>query len=307
MKETFYQKKGLAIEQIAAELFLLSKNDKLPIISELQEKYELSRGTVQNALSFLKEVKAIETESRGHLGTYIKEIDYQILQSYVVKNQLTATMPLPYSKLYEGFATGLYLAFKEGDIKLNMVYIRGSEDRIDAVKKGLYDMAVVSRFAAEHEIKINKTIDIALKFGPKSYLSEHVLLLASKEHQSITDGMRVGIDRDSLDHLMLTNEHIKGKEVELVEVPANQLIYALRENQIDAGIWNYDEIVDKNYEDLNVQFIPLKEEHKAMNEAVIICRKENLVIESICKKNIVIRKMLDIQNKIKNGQMTPRY
>lgn len=307
MKETFYQKKGLAIEKVAAELFLLSKDDRMPIISELQEKYDLSRGTVQNALSFLKEIDAIETESKGHLGTYIKKIDYRILQSYVVKDQLTATMPLPYSKLYEGFATGLYLAFKESDIKLNMVYIRGSEDRIEAVKKGLYDMAVVSRFAAEHEIRTNGTIDIALKFGPKSYLSEHVLLLASKEHESIIDGMRVGIDRDSLDHLMLTNEHIEGKNIELIEVPANQLIYALRENQIDAGIWNYDEIIDKNYEDLNVQFIPLKEQHKAMNEAVIICQKDNLVIESICRKNIEVEKMLETQDKIKNGLMTPRY
>ncbi|MER2173145.1 MAG: GntR family transcriptional regulator YhfZ [Carnobacterium sp.] len=307
MKETFYQKKGLAIEKVASELFLLSKDDRMPIISELQEKYELSRGTVQNALSFLKEIGAIETESKGHLGTYIKKIDYHILQSYVVKDQLTATMPLPYSKLYEGFATGLYLAFKESDIKLNMVYIRGSEDRIEAVKKGLYDMAVVSRFAAEHEIRANGTIDIALKFGPKSYLSEHVLLLASKEQESIIDGMRVGIDRDSLDHLMLTNEHIEGENVELVEVPANQLIYALRENQIDAGIWNYDEIIDKNYEDLNVQFIPLKEQHKAMNEAVIICQKDNLVIESICRKNIEVEKMLETQDKIKNGLMTPRY
>jgi len=307
MKETFYQKKGLAIEKIAAELFLLSKGNKMPIISELQEKYELSRGTVQNALTFLKEISAIETESKGHLGTYIKEVNYQVLQSYVVKDQLTATMPLPYSKLYEGFATGLYLAFKEGNIKLNMVYIRGSEDRIEAVKKGLYDMAVVSRFAAEHEIQANGNIDIALKFGPKSYLSEHVLLLASKKHKTIMDGMRVGIDRDSLDHLMLTNEHVQGKNIELIEVPANQLIYALRENQIDAGIWNYDEIIDKNYEDLNVQFIAVKDQYKAMNEAVIICQKDNLVIKSICKKNIGIEKMLEIQNKIKNGTMTPRY
>lgn len=307
MKETFYQKKGLAIEKIAAELFLLSKGNKMPIISELQEKYELSRGTVQNALSFLKQVRAIETESKGHLGTYIKTIDYQILQSYVIKDQLTATMPLPYSKLYEGFATGLYLAFKEGNIKLNMVYIRGSEDRIEAVKKGLYDMAVVSKFAAEHEIQRNGNIDIALKFGSKSYLSEHVLLLASKKHKTIIDGMRVGIDRDSLDHRMLTNEHVQGKSIELIEVPANQLIYALRENQIDAGIWNYDEIIDKNYEDLNVQFIELKEQYNAMNEAVIICQKDNLVIKSICKKNIAIEKMLEIQNNIKNGTMTPRY
>lgn len=121
------------------------------------------------------------------------------------------------------------------------------------------------------------------------------------------DGMRVGIDRDSLDHLMLTNEHVQGKNIELIEVPANQLIYALRENQIDAGIWNYDEIIDKNYEDLNVQFIAVKDQYKAMNEAVIICQKDNLVIKSICKKNIGIEKMLEIQNKIKNGTMTPRY
>lgn len=134
-KDDLYQKRGVVIRAIAAELLTLNIHDRMPIISDFQKEYSISRGTVQNAIAFLKENQAIQTESRGHLGTYITDINYAILQDYAFANQLSATMPLPYSKLYEGLATGLYLTFKSYNIKLNMAYIRGSEDQFRLLNK----------------------------------------------------------------------------------------------------------------------------------------------------------------------------
>ena len=262
-KDGLYQKKGVVIRAIAAELLTLNIHDRMPIISDLQEQYSISRGTVQNAIAFLKENKAIQTESKGHLGTYITDINYAILQEYAFSNQLSATMPLPYSKLYEGFATGLYLTFKNYSIKLNMAYIRGSEDRINAVEQGVYDFAVVSKYAAEKAINSGTKIKVVMEFGNKSYLSKHILLIAN-DALTIEDGMRVGIDHDSLDQQELTNFLIKGKNVDLIEIPSNQLIYALQENQIDAGVWNYDEIAERNYKDINYQTIPTSKEFDKM-------------------------------------------
>lgn len=307
MGESFFKKKGIAIEKIAAELYLLSVNDRLPIMNELQEKYGLSRGTVQNALSFLKSEEAIKTKSRGHLGTFIEEIDYKKLQSYANADRLIGTMPLPYSKLYEGLATGLYTMFNDQHIKLNLAFIRGAKERIEASESGTYDFAVVSRFAADEEIRNGRDIAIVLSFGPSSYLSKHVLVFSDKEKTAIEDGMKIGIDEDSLDHYHLTKDLVENKKVTLVNYPANQLIHAIREREIDAGVWNYDEIVEKGYSDLKIVDIPVQSYHVSISEAVVVCSKERLMIQSLFKKNISIEQMHDIQRKVKTGQMVPRF
>ncbi|WP_277631170.1 GntR family transcriptional regulator YhfZ [Atopococcus tabaci] len=306
MAKSFYQKTGIAIEQIASDLFLLEVGDRIPNVSTFQEKYALARGTVQNALRYLKEEQAIETISKGHLGTFLVHVDHGKLQHFANADQLKGTMPLPYSKLYEGLATGVYLLFKKQRIKLSMAYIRGSEERIQAVREGVYDFAVTSRFAAENVIQNHPELVIVKAFGKESYLSRHVLLLA-EGNTEIQDGMRIGIDSDSLDHSVLTKTLVKDKRVELVEMPSNQLIYALREKQIDAGIWNYDEIEDKQVGDLHYKDIEEEQYHQAMSEAVVICRADRKMICSICEKYLSTEKIREIQRMIKEGAMTPRY
>lgn len=307
MNKYFYQKKGLAIEQIANEIYQLKTGDRMPNISDFQTTFSLSRGTVQNALTFLKEEQAIETESKGHLGTFLKMINHQILQAYISSSQLSATMPLPYSRLYEGLATGLYTAFRDKNIKLNLAYIRGSEERIRAVEEGVFDFAVVSRFAAQHEIDKGRAIKVIMQFGEQTYLSRHVLLFRQGVEQVMKDGLRVGIDTDSLDHKLLTNEIIDGFDVEKIDLPSNQLIYGLRESQIDAGVWNYDEIIDKRLEDVYFIELPVKNHHREMSEAVIICQKDNTLVSSTLKRTLDVNQIRDIQSQVKNGQMTPRY
>lgn len=307
MSELFFKKKGIAIEKIASELYLLNINDRLPTMKEFQESYHLSRGTVQNALSFLKNEEAIKIKSRGHLGTYIEGIDYKKLQTFANAQRIVGTMPLPYSKLYEGLATGLYTMFNDQNIKLNLAFIRGAKERIEASENGTYDFAVISRFAAEEEMKKNPNITIALAFGANTYLSKHILIFSEKNKHEIEDGMKVGIDADSLDHYYLTKDLVENKNITLVNYPANQLIHAIRENEIDAGVWNYDEILEKGYTDLNYVDIPVKDYHEKISEAVIVCSRERLMIESLFKKNISIEKMHDIQNKVKAGELVPRF
>jgi hypothetical protein len=307
MPKKFYQKTGVAIEKIASELFLLKKGERISNVTEFQEKYGFARGTVQNALNYLKEEEAIETISKGHLGTYLTEIDYPKLRLFADVDQLKGTMPLPYSKLYEGLATGLYLLFQEQNIKLSMAYIRGSEERVRAVELGHYDFAGTSRFAAEKMIEEDRKIKIIKSFGDYSYLSRHVLLFSEDSFTEIEDGMRVGIDSDSLDHVTLTKEIVKDKDVEFVEIPSNQLIFGLREGQIDAGIWNYDEIVDKQISDLTFVEIKAEDYRKSMSEAVLVCHQEDKITQTLCQNYIEVQQVKKIQEKIKTGEMTPRY
>lgn len=307
VSEIFLKKKGIVINYLASDLLQLKKGDRILSISEYQEKYQVARGTIQNALNYLKEEKAIICESRGHLGTFIKDIDYGLLQQYAISETILGTMTLPYSRLYEGLATGLYTAFEKNKIKLNLAYIRGSKERVRSVSNHTYRFGVVSRYAANEAKYKGEPVEIVMDFGDFTYLSEHIILFADKSQNSIVDGMKVGIDYSSLDQQYLTRRLTEGKDVEFIEMPGHQIIHALNHNQIDAGVWNYDEIVDKNYHDLN--YVKPKPTNTTfdMSASVIICHENDSAMKTIFKQSIQKEAILAIQQEVKKGTLVPRY
>ena len=92
-----------------------------------------------------------------------------------------------------------------------MAYARGAVGRIELVESGTYQFAVCSRYAAEQSISCGKEIEIAFDFGPGSFLSKHVLLLADESKDGICDGMKVAYDSKSLDQSRITDNIVKGK------------------------------------------------------------------------------------------------
>ena len=112
---------------------------------------------------------------------------------------------------------------------LNMAYARGAVGRIQLVESGTYQFAVCSQYAAENAIEEGREIEIALNFGPGSFLSRHVLILGEKFSSGIQDGMRVAYDRDSLDQKGITENLIRGKKVWLVDIRVQQTLSAIED------------------------------------------------------------------------------
>ena len=307
MEMAFLKKTGQVINLLASDLLQLKVGDRMLSVSEYQEKYSVARGTIQNALSYLKEVKGFKSKSRGQLGTFIEEIDYSILQEYALSDTILGTMTLPYSLLYEGMATGIYEAFKENNILLNMAYIRGSKERVRSISNKTYRFAVISKFAANHAIENGEPIKIITDFGAQTYLSEHIVLFSDKKKSQIEDGMKVAIDYSSTDQQLLTKSVIGNKLVELVEMQGHQIIPSLRNGLIDAGVWNYDEIRDKNYQGIN--YYPIKDNQvsQEMSTSVIIIHKNDSTMEVFFSKSVDKKKILEIQEQVCQGKMIPQY
>lgn len=307
MDNHFFKKKGVIVHYLAVDLLSLKKGDKMLSISLCQEKYNAARGTVQNALNYLKEQNAIVCSNRGQLGKFIQHIDYDILQKYALMDVVIGTMTLPYSKTYEGFATGLYSIFDGHNIKLNLAYLRGSKERVNSIIKKIYRFAVISRYSANQALESGEPIEIISDFGNHSYLSRHVILFSDKNKSSIEDDMKVGIDYSSLDQELLTKKLIVDKNVILVETSGHQIIHALNCGLIDAGVWNYDEIKDKDYKNLNYVTIDFIENAFDMSASVIICHKDDHVIKTIFNKILKIDDVLKIQRAVMSGEIEPRY
>ena len=307
-KHLLHTKKGMLIDKMARDFLTREENERLEAISVLQEKYDVSRGTIQNALNYLKEIGAVQLISKGHLGTFFEYINHKALQKCLVKNTISGIMPLPYSKLYEGLATALYLSLKDSELHPHIAYSRGATSRIEVVVNESYDFAICSKYAAIAAIEKGEEIEIVLDFGSQSYLSEHVIVFNKESNTQIEDGLRMGIDVHSYDQKSLTHEIIKNshKKVELVNLPSHQVIQAIHQGIVDAGIWNLDEIEEKGHADLKLAKIPMYA-FEPYSNAVIVIKKNNTLIKSILTQYLNISHTRNIQSKVKNNLLIPSY
>lgn len=306
LKDKFYQKSGLAIMQLARMFLTKRKGDKLQTITEYEQELGFARGTIQNALSVLKKEEAITLESKGHVGTFLLDIDYKKVWNFVGLDMIVGAMPLPYSKLYEGLATGLYKSAEASEVDLSMAYVRGAKVRIQMLLKGGYDFVVVSLLAAKQAIAEGMEVEIGIPFGEKSYLSEHVILFADEAKQEIENGMTIGVDPKSFDQFYITKALCKKKKVKLVEMPYNRIVESIQQKKIDAGVWNLDEIKEK---DISISYAVITE-LEAVTEAssaVILTAKSNKGMINILNEIIQPELVLDVQRQVVTYEMEPSY
>jgi DNA-binding transcriptional ArsR family regulator len=305
MLEEFFTKNGIALVKIAKILMGVSSGNRIPKISELSDQLGMGRGTVQVALKRLEETGIIQLESRGHQGTYLLQIDITEMWKLVAFQTLAGAMPLPYSKRYEGLATGLYQAFEEINLPFNLAYMRGADSRIDSLINKRYDFVLISHHAAKKAIDQGKQIEVILNFGTGSYLSAHTLLFDNEEFCEIKNGMKIGVDSDSIDQRDLTYKVCEGKQVDYIELPYTQILSNLQIGQIDACVFNGDEIEEKY---INIKRVPIPQlEQKSNTEAVVLVRKEDTNIFKNLFSLIDVSKILTIQNHVMDGKQYPKY
>lgn len=301
-----YQKRGLAVNDLAQDLMNREQGDRIPSISDYMESLHVSRGTVQNGLNYLKGQGAVSLTSRGQLGTYIDALDMRLLQANTSAPELLGSMPLPYSHTYQGLATALYDAMS--GFAANLVYVRGVKGRLRLIDNGVCHFTVCSLFAAKQAINDGAKIQIAIDLGPRTYLSRHVLVLRDPAAQGIEPGMRVAYDPSSLDQSLLTQDVVRGvQDVQLVEMRSHQTVTAIRKNIIDAGVWNLDEILDSGYTDLHWVELGETTARDAFSSAAIVVKSGQEFMLRLLHRHVDPAKVRRIQSDVLEGRLPADY
>lgn len=308
-KNQLMSKNGRITMLLAKEMLRYYEGYRIKTVGEYADSFEMGRGTVQAALKFLQEAGAIRLESKGHMGTYIDQIDYEKLWSISDLGTIMGVMPLPYSKRYEGLATGFYKTFEKGNIPFSLAFMRGATKRIEALTLGKYNFAVISKLAARKEIEKSASIEIIHEFGEGSYVGNHVIIFRDGKTNAVVDGMRIAMDPTSIDQSILTAYECEGKQVEYVTTPYNQIIQKLKNNEIDAAIWNVDEIEEKN---LDFSILPFsnpktRQIDKEDTIATVVVNKNNIELGDVLKRFINIAEVEEIQKKVMNQEVIPIY
>lgn len=305
MKKSLLQKNGWIAMQLSREFLKMNPGDRIPTVTHFCEKFETARGTVQIALKFLSDSHAITLQPRGTLGTYVGVIDYQKLLEIADIKTIVGVMPLPYSKLYEGLATGIYQCAKQLGCPLYLAYMRGAQNRIELLEEHRYSFAITSRLAAESFIEQGKDLLIAINFGSNTYVSEHGIIFHDQHQTSIKDGMRIGIDRSSIDQSMITMKCCENKKVTYVDVYYNQILKKLSSGEIDAAIWNVDELKDTMWKDRYI--VPHNQYKESNTETVIVVNKSEDYLTHILHKFIDKKLVVDIQTQVLEENFSPCY
>lgn len=298
-------KNAFAIEFISRYFISQEVGSRILTISQFEEFIPVARGTIQNSIKMLSDSNAVTIESRGQLGSYLKEKDNKVLLKFAGINFLVGVMPLPYSKIYEGLSTALLQTMENKlNIPVNMAYMRGAERRIQMVLNQRYDFAIISKFAAISYLQTKDNITIIKELKKGSFLSSHVLMFSNNKKHIIEDGMKIGIDYDSIDQAYLTMEACKGKDVEFIQVSYTQLMEKLLLKEIDATVWNGDEL-DVQMKDIHR--VDLDIEHNDNTKAVVIIDKNRTELHTILNDLIDIKEVEGIQHKVITGKVIPSY
>lgn len=303
----FLQKKlGIAVNQLAQDLLSRKEGDRIPPISEYQERFDTSRGTIQNAIAYLKDQGALTLVNHGHMGSYIEQLDYRKLQECTVHKEILGAMPLPYSSCYQGLATALHQVFDP--YAFNLVYARGAESRLRLLGSGICQFAVCSRYAAEEAIVAHRNLEIAVDLGHGTYLSRHVLVLRDPKARGITSGMRVAYDPASTDHRHITKLICRGiSNVQMVRMHAHRIVQSIRDGSIDAGVWNLDEILESGYEDLNLVMLDHVEDVGQFSSAVLVVSKGENAMLDLIRQKVQPEQIRQIQKQVKSGAIPAEY
>lgn len=306
MNGPLFQKIGITASRLAQELLTWKPGDRIPSISEYQEKLQVSRGTVQNALNYLKDSGAITLTSHGHLGTFIESMDYRRLQECSFNRELLGCMPLPYSICYQGLATALFRQLSV--YAFNLFYARGSESRLTLLGSDVCQFVVCSRYAAEEAIRCHEDVQIAVDLGPGTYLTRHILVFRDPDKKKIEPGMRIAYDHASLDHRHLTESIVDGiPHVELVDMKAHKITRAVSSGEIDAGVWNLDDILESGYPGLNVVPLPESPDVEAFSTAVLVTKRENENITQLLRQNVHPEAVREIQTAVRENRLHADY
>jgi hypothetical protein len=308
--ERFLTRNGLAARQLAALLLGHEPDTRLPRVRDLAEQLKCGNGTVQAALRLLEESGAIETAARGHLGTFLVRSDRSVLWRLSGLGTLLAAMPLPYSRRYEGLATGLRAVFDEAGTPFAVTFMRGAGARTTALLEGKTDLVVLSRFAADRLIEEHEgALSLVVDLGPATYVGAHGFLL--REGASLqAEGLRIAVDHASEDQRMLAERAFAGRDIEWVECSYMQLGELFAQDRIDVTVWNLDEVQGSH--GMNVDVLPLDEEMTRdlslrNSSAAVIGRAGSETVLNAVRDALDPARVTALQSEVLRGDRMPSY
>jgi hypothetical protein len=279
---------------------------RLPTFRDLAHDHRSSLASIHAAMGRLEEAGAIRIETRGRLGAFMVERSVGRLWATAENGPLVISLPLASSPRYEALATAVKQLLTMAGLEVFLIFVRGSRQRLKAVREGRCHLTVMSSFAATELCGPDDAVVVEL--GPNSYNTGHRVFYAA----STTDPhpLRVIVDGYSADQQLLTALEFDGPDVTLVPAMPAQIARLLTNGQADAAVWTVDEMQVGRPEGILDR--PLKAAVRErigdqMTRAVLVGRTIEAAIMRAVTAPIRTADVAAIQVDVLAGRVVPEY
>jgi hypothetical protein len=212
---------------------------RLPTVRDFAQQHRSSLSSIHSAIGRLQEAEAVDIEMRGRRGAFMVRRSLSRLWALAENERpLVIALPLASSLRYEALATALKRILTQETIEAFLIFVRGSRQRLQAVREGRCHLAVMSSFAAAQ--LCGPQDSLVMELPPLTYNTGHRVFYATTAGKP--GPLRVIVDRDSADQQLLTALEFGGTETRLVPAMSQQIARLLAEGHGDAAVWTIDEM-----------------------------------------------------------------
>ena len=180
--------------------------------------------------------------------------------------------------------------------------------RARALLDGKVDLVVLSRFAADRLME-EHPVDLLVDLGPGTYVGAHGLLLRHGVDLDFSD-LRVAVDYSSEDLRTLAERTFEGRDVTWVETSYMQLRDLFARGEVDATVWNLDEVHDQL--GTAVEVLPLDDAITRSlslrnSSAAVIGRSDGAQALAAARAALDLTVVTTLQSEVLRGERIPSY
>jgi len=230
-----------AVRAVVLEALTRGVGEPLSTNVEYKTRFNVGAGTMQRALDLLRDRGALTVVNRGHLGRRIERLD--ISQAWQAAGLASVRLLLPLGGPIEIDVLADVLANELTHVGVphTVHHLRGGAGRLVSVRAGHHDLAVVSTgsWSGARVISTLHDTEVVRKLAPGTYYAPQRLVVVTRERMTFPDIRRVAIDRQSSDHVELTQAEFPESEgFEYVDAPFPSVPAWVLRGRVDAGIWH---------------------------------------------------------------------
>lgn len=293
-------------KQLASYLIPIPIGSQLLSSRELAELFGASLGSISAALNHLEKIGAITINRRGRMGSFLEAKSTAMLWSIAADGPMVIALTLPSFPKCEGLATAIYSLLNSAGIETYLTFIRGSFNRIKALKGGLCHAVVVSALTAD-ALDGSET-DIIVRLPPQTFVTDHRVFFRSStdNHKRLI----VGIDYDSYDIKYLTELEFADSDVQFQQMPFTQTDLNLERSSVDAAISNADHLGRLMGKEFSSR--PLSPKVQTIigdrdTSAAVLVKGGDIATKAVLTEILRTDDILHIQQKVVDGLIVPRY
>jgi hypothetical protein len=295
---------------MARDFMRLEGGQRLPTVRDLAGRYGASLGSIQAALARLEGEGAIRVVRRARMGAHLADVSLAGLWSVAEGTPLILALPLPSNLRGQGLATGIKSALEERGLDTFLTFVRGSRNRIRALRDGRCHIVVMSGLAAT--ISSEPGLRIAL-LPEHTFAEERRVFLHRPDAGTAARGrrpLRVVIDSESADLQYIAELEFAEQDVEFVRAVYMQSIALIESGSADAAVWDLDETTRRLPP--HVVSRPLSDRVRAVvgdsdTRAAIVTRASDQPANLIVERCLRAEHIVEVQEGVLNGRVVPGY